>query len=104
MKYLVLTALILGACTASQTATTAQDVQLACMAATIAANDARGASLLKGGASNTVNDVAVYVDAACPVINGAVTVAANVAANPTSTAWLNSLSASLAAMNTTHKG
>ena len=93
-------ALGLAACTAEQDAaiTTVIEaapaaVQTACQVATVAAQDAQ--TVTKGGANDTAKSISSYVAAGCPLANGAVTVAANVAADPTSAAWLAGLTTEL---------
>lgn len=100
--FLVGLAGLIAACTPSQlqqaqqiAAVAAPAVQVACQATQQDLADAQ--TQLKGGANKTVASYASYVNAACPVINGAVTVAANVAADPTSVAWLQGISSGLKA-------
>ncbi len=81
----------LEACTSQELQTAGSDLQLACSAAQgdlAAAEQATG-----GGANKTVQNIAAYVNGGCPVASGVVTVAANVAADPTSLTWLQGLSA-----------
>ena len=68
-------------------------VQTACQVATVAAQDAQ--TVTKGGANDTAKSISSYVATGCPLANGAVTVAANVAADPTSAAWLAGLTTEL---------
>ena len=93
------TALTLASCTAAQMQTAVKAAptvtQLACTAAQ--ADLALTSAQAKGGAANTVANIGSYVNGGCPLAEGAVTVAANVAADPNGAAWVQGLSAALAA-------
>lgn len=91
----VLPIAFLAACSATQVATVATAVQDACKDAQATLGNVQGQ--VGGGASNTVASLAGYVAKACPIINGAVTVAANVAADPSSAEWLGTLTGQLQA-------
>jgi hypothetical protein len=92
---------VVAACTAPQLQTASTDLQLACQG--IQTDLALAQAGTGGGANKTVQSLASYANGACPLANGVVTVAANLAANSdgNSLAWLQGLDADLKAVSTT---
>ncbi len=90
-------ALSLASCTAAQLQSAAKAAptvtQLACTAAQ--ADLALTSAQAKGGAAGAVANIGSYVNTGCPLAEGAVSVAANVAADPNGAAWVQGLSAAL---------
>ncbi len=86
---------IIAACTPQEAQLAQSFVQDACIDAQKTATDVQ--SQVKGGAAKTVADLNSYVQKACPIINGAVTVASNLLADPSSTEWLGTLTGQLQA-------
>jgi hypothetical protein len=90
--------LLLGACSSAQVASTqtilaAIPADLAAACATAQKASGIASAVVKGGAANTVASISQYVTAGCSTGEAIATLAAD----PTSTAWLNGLTASLTA-------
>jgi hypothetical protein len=83
-------------CTANEIATSASAAQTACADALAVVSTAQ--SQAKGGALNTVNSIAPYVTATCPVVNGVATVVASAAADPTTAEFLGQLAGEISAV------
>lgn len=81
--------LALAACSTTDIQTVASDVPTACALARQAVTE--GQSLLSGGALNTVNSLAPFVDGGCDAAEAI----AKLSQDPSSVQWLNGITAQI---------